>query len=306
MRTAELIYLLNEELAKVKADKKNSPSLLFIIRAYAVVVKKLSDNFHPNEQITKSRLEELYVAKQITKNMQDKLIVLIGKKIQNSPLMKKKILFGELKRITGIGPQKAQILIDKGVSSVADLKKPHWWNLLNIDTQTALATQPIKKIPYKEISKIKPVLMSFPDAKIQIVGSYRRKLPTSRDIDIMLVSASLSAMNDYLKYLDKKIPHIYLYSKGADKMSLVLEFDAKRKFKVDVFRTHPDFYWSHLLYATGSKENNVKMRGRAKKMGFLLNQKGMWRAGERVLGPMATEKEYYKVLGLPYLLPENR
>lgn len=306
MRTKELIYLLNAELDKTKADQKNSSSLPFIIRAYATVSKQLSNNFHQDEIIGKTQIHELYQAKQITKHMQDKLIKLLDTKISNRPDMKQKFLYNELKRIIGVGPQKAQMLIDSGLRSVAELKKPRWWNKLNADTKVALMTQPVSRIPHNEIQKIESILTRFPGAKAQLVGSYRRNMPFSRDIDIMIVSTKLSIMNDYLKYLNTKIPHIYLYSKGADKMSLVLELDKKRKFKADVFRTHPDFYWSHLLYATGSKTNNVKMRSRAKRLGFLLNQKGLWKAGERILGPKANEREYFKILQMEYLEPEQR
>lgn len=302
MLAKELIYLFNEEFAKTREQKKNDKSLPFIIRAYSIVAKKLVDNFHPTETVTQSRIAELH----ITENMKNKLFELLKKKIVNSPEMKKKFLFDELKRIAGIGPQKAKILIDQGLKTVNDLKKPKWWDQLNTDTKTAFATQPIKKIPHEEINKIEPILTKYTNAKIILVGSYRRKMPTSRDIDVMLVSAKTSALSFYLKYLNEKIPYIYLYSKGNDKMSLVIEFDEKRKYKVDVFRTHPEYYYAHLLYSTGSKANNVRMRVKAKKMGLLLNQKGLWKNGERILGKSADERAYYKALNMPYLKPEER
>jgi len=306
MHTKELIYLLNEELNKTRAEKKNSSSLPFIIQAYTTVIRRLNDNFSPDELINKTKLADLYAAKQITKHMQDKLIGLLDRKIIDSPAMKKKFLFDELRRIVGIGPHRAQTLVNKGLRSIKELKEPQWWNQLNVDTQAALKTQPMRKIPHDDIARIESILIKFPEAKVQLVGSYRRKTPSSRDIDIMIVSTKLSVMNNYLKYLDKKVPHIYLYSKGADKMSLVLEFNANKKFKADVFKTHPDYYWAHLLYATGSKSNNIRMRAKAKRMGYLLNQKGLWKAGERILGPTANEKKYYEALNLPYLRPELR
>lgn len=302
MRAKELVYLFNEELAKVKQEKKGSASISFIVRAYGLVQKQLSDNFQPNEPVSAAKINQLH----ITRHMKDKLIKLLAIKVDSNPAMKKQFLFNELRRITGIGPQKAKDLIDKGLLSVAQLRQPKWWDQLNLDTQTALATQPIKRIPHEEIRAIEPILTKFTEAKTILVGSYRRKMPTSKDIDVMLVSAKLSMMGNYLKYLEKKVPHIYLYSKGPDKMSLVLEFDSQKKYKVDVFRTHPDFYWSHLLYSTGSKANNIRMRGRAKRLGYLLNQKGLWKAGERVLGPSANEHAYFKILGMDYLPPEKR
>ena len=267
-----------------------------------MVLKHLNDNFHSAEPINSAKINELH----ITRHMKDKLIKLLSKKVNNDPRFKKKILHNELRKVIGIGPQKADDLIAQGLTSLSQLKQPRWWNQLNVDTQTALATEPARRIPHEDIRKIEPTLTKFPSAQIVLVGSYRRKMPSSKDIDVMLVSARTAAMGEYLKYLEKKFPHIYLYSKGGDKMSLVIEVDTSRKYKVDVFRTHPDYYWSHLLYATGSKANNLRMRAKAKRMGLLLNQKGLWKAGERMLGPAANERAYYAALDMEYLLPEKR
>jgi DNA polymerase/3'-5' exonuclease PolX len=302
MKLKELIYLVNEELLKVKQEKKGSTSLPFINRAYGMVLKQLNDNFHPNDSITASKINSLH----ITKHMKDKLISFLDIKISSDPNLKKKLLHNELRRITGIGQQKATDLINQGLKSVKQLKQPKWWHQLNTDTQTALATEPIRRIPHEEIKKLEPLLTKFNGAKIILVGSYRRKMPTSKDIDAMIVSEKSIIMNEYLKYLEKKVPHIYLYSKGGDKMSLILEFDKEKKYKIDVFRTHPDYYWSHLLYATGSKSFNVRMRALAKRKGYLLNQKGIWKDGERLLSPNDNEHAYFKIIGMEYLPPEKR
>lgn len=302
MKANQLIYLFNEELAKTKKEKHGSPSLPFITRAYVMVLKQLNDNFHPRDDVTPAKIADLH----ITTHMKSKLNDLLTTKIRADPTMQKKLLINELRRITGIGPTKAADLVGQGLKAVSQLKHPRWWNQLNADTQTALATQPHRRIPHDEIAKLEPILTKFGDAKIVLVGSYRRNMPSSKDIDIMLVSPRTSAMNNYLKYLEKKIPHIYLYSKGPDKMSLILELDADRKYKADVFRAHPDYYWSYLLYSTGSKSNNLRMRAKAKRMGLLLNQKGLWKNGERVLGPTANEEAYYKALSMDYLPPERR
>jgi DNA polymerase/3'-5' exonuclease PolX len=302
MKNKELIYLFNEEFTKTKNEKKDSKSLPFIIRAYSLVLKQLNDHFHSNESITSNKINSLH----ISSHMKEKLIKLLSLKITNDPMMKKKLLHNELRRIIGIGPQKATYLIEQGLTSIKQLKQPKWWNQLNLDTQTALSTQPHRRIPHEEITKIESLLTKFNKAKIILVGSYRRKMPSSKDIDVMLVSSDSKMMGEYLKYLEKKIPHIYLYSKGGDKMSLVLEFDEYKKYKMDVFRTHPDFYWSHLLYSTGSKSHNIKMRSNAKRYGYLLNQKGLWKNGERILGPNANEHAYFKEIGMQYLPPEKR
>ena len=64
-----------------------------------------------------------------------------------------------------------------------------------------------------------------------------------------------------------------------------------------------------LLYSTGSKEFNLKMRAHAKGLGYLLNQKGLYYANEKkelVRDGVKTEKEIFEILSLPYTPPNKR
>jgi DNA polymerase (family 10) len=81
----------------------------------------------------------------------------------------------------------------------------------------------------------------------------------------------------------------------------------------------PESFGAALLYFTGSKEHNVRLRGRALDQGLTLNDWGMykldeWEKTKRVAGelppikPVAgkTEAEIYKKLGVEYIEPELR
>jgi DNA polymerase (family 10) len=59
-----------------------------------------------------------------------------------------------------------------------------------------------------------------------------------------------------------------------------------------------------MLYSTGSKENNIRMRAKAKSQGLLLNQYGLFKKGEKI--NLKTEKDYYDYLGMKYLEPHER
>ncbi|HEY3278633.1 MAG TPA: PHP domain-containing protein, partial [Syntrophorhabdaceae bacterium] len=59
-----------------------------------------------------------------------------------------------------------------------------------------------------------------------------------------------------------------------------------------------------LLYFTGSKEHNVKLRGVAKKRGWKLNEYGLFE--EESLIACRDEEEVYRALGLSYIPPELR
>jgi hypothetical protein len=56
-------------------------------------------------------------------------------------------------------------------------------------------------------------------------------------------------MDDYVKYLKRKFNNrVYLYSKGPDRISLIIECDKEEKYKLDIFRSPPENYYSNLLY----------------------------------------------------------
>ncbi|OQB67170.1 MAG: DNA polymerase/3'-5' exonuclease PolX [Deltaproteobacteria bacterium ADurb.Bin135] len=59
-----------------------------------------------------------------------------------------------------------------------------------------------------------------------------------------------------------------------------------------------------LVYFTGSKEHNVRLRGIAKKKGWKLNEYGIFDGDNLVT--CKSEEEIYRALGLPYIPPELR
>ena len=79
----------------------------------------------------------------------------------------------------------------------------------------------------------------------------------------------------------------------------------KKIYKIDVFRTSIEDQIPMLLYSTGSKEFNIVMRGKAKKLGYLLNQKGLFKKGEKV-DNLTSEKDYFDILGMAYQEPRER
>ncbi|MBL8757512.1 MAG: DNA polymerase/3'-5' exonuclease PolX, partial [Phycisphaerae bacterium] len=90
---------------------------------------------------------------------------------------------------------------------------------------------------------------------------------------------------------------------------------AGKSVQVDL-RVVPEASWgSALMYFTGSKDHNVRLRERALKMGLTLNDYGLFPNDdhetppqERGIKPVAsrTEQEVFKALGLPYIPPELR
>ena len=59
-----------------------------------------------------------------------------------------------------------------------------------------------------------------------------------------------------------------------------------------------------ILYTTGSKMFNIRMRAIAKHQGYVLNQNGLFR--DTVQIPTKKEQDIFKILKMEWIKPENR
>jgi DNA polymerase (family X) len=109
--------------------------------------------------------------------------------------------------------------------------------------------------------------------------------------------------------VDEVAKHILTYPEidqtlahGENKVSFTLS----NGLQVDVRLLEKDNFGAALLYFTGSKEHNVRLRGRANDMGWTLNEYEMatLKDEKRVAG--RTEEEIYEKLKLAYVPPELR
>lgn len=313
MKIYELLYLFNLEIAKVKQKLANSPTIKYIMIAYATVLQKIKNTFNFNQLATAARINAL----DITQHMKDKLIDITDTKITKrqeeviSDWRDKEKLRMELMSMIGIGNKKINELIDLGLKSVKQLTQKKYFNLLNLDTQITILHKPEREIPHADIKKIEPMITGFGKTDIIITGSFRRKKPILRDIDILFVETAASKkaaplINDYISYLKKTFnDKVWIYAQGDDKVSLILQYKQK-KYKADIFITTPDNFYAQLLYTTGSKNNNIEMRAKAKKLGLLLNQNGIFRGTKKINKTIDDEKTLYALLDMPYKTPEKR
>lgn len=208
----------------------------------------------------------------------------------------------KLMEVDGIGASKADELIKLGVKRISDLRKRG----LNLPLQTKLYLKhkPLKKIPYALIQEIDSKLKSkFKMLKIQycILGSYRRKKPYSRDIDIQIITTN--SMDKPISVISS-LGSIEIYARGEDKLSGYLKYGG-HILKLDMFKSIPTEAVAMKLYATGSKDWNIYMRSVAKKNGYLLNQKGLFDSkGNKI--KCISEKCIFDKLGIKYIAPQFR
>jgi DNA polymerase/3'-5' exonuclease PolX len=218
----------------------------------------------------------------------------------------------ELTNFMGIGEERAKDLISAGLKHVNQLRMKKYYNLLPEETKIFITLKPLNQIPNEHIKILEPYLMKASDKNLAltIVGSYRRQKPFSSDIDVMVVSDNTDAIDLLHSRLDKILNgKIYPYSKGADKMSFIVDMselvgEKNKIYKIDAFRTLPENAVPMLLYSTGSKEFNIIMRSRAKKQGYLLNQKGLFKDDKLVEG-LNDEKAYFDILKMDYKEPKE-
>jgi DNA polymerase/3'-5' exonuclease PolX len=79
----------------------------------------------------------------------------------------------------------------------------------------------------------------------------------------------------------------------------------KMYYHLDLVYLPEDEYESGLLWFTGSKGFNINMRAKAKQLGLVLNQHGLFDdRGDRI--PAYTEREIMKELGMKWFPPEKR
>lgn len=323
MKFSDLKFLFSLEIEKIKNDGENSnleKTKRFIILAYKNVLKKITDLFADNENATEKRINQL----DITQHMKEKLTNMSKQTIPKSLKDKQQNnkLKTELNNLLGIGEKKAQELIEEGLTNIKQLHNKKWLSKLNTDSQIILEHNPIRYISHEDINKIEKKICGF-DNHIVITGSYRRNKPYSRDIDILFMNKEAKVSKDpkktkeprdskiqnidsYLDYLKSQFDNkLWIYAKGNDKVSMVIEVEANMKYKCDIFISDEDNYYSNLLYTTGSKEHNIKMRSRAKRMGYLLNQNGLFQNGKKIILKPG-EKSFFDVLKMTYLEPSER
>ena len=225
-----------------------------------------------------------------------------------------------LTEVYGIGPSKAKDFISKDIKSVSQLKK-------YLDTDKLTYAQNLglkyysdiqKRIPREIITKYEDILKSTlrsidNKAQIEIAGSYRRKLKTSGDIDV-IISHPENTQYIFSKFLDiLKDKHIILgfLSKGKQKSLTVAKLDDDIPRRIDFIYSSPDEYPFALLYFTGSKSFNTVMRHHANKLGYTLNEHGIYqyenkKKGDKVIRDFHSEEDIFSFLGLKFKNPDER
>jgi len=141
--------------------------------------------------------------------------------------------------------------------------------------------------------------------KITPAGSLRRGRETVGDLDVLITGPCCVNDQQRGELIEEilRFPGIQqVLAKGENKVS----FKLRSGMQVDVRLLPAESYGAAMQYFTGSKNHNVTLRQRALKMGYTLNEYGLFRLDNEKLVAGATEEEIYGALKLDCIPPELR
>jgi NAD-dependent DNA ligase len=226
--------------------------------------------------------------------------------------------------VYGIGPKKAKELVDKGITSISQLRENQ--GELNDVQRVGLQyyEQILERIPRSEIEEYKVVFnnaferMALSNsnqdetAKFEIVGSYRRGAVNSGDIDVIITGDSVTIYKNFIDELIKQKVITNVLSRGLSKTLVIAKLPGKEVARrVDFLYSPPDEFPFAILYFTGSKAFNTVMRHKALEMGYTLNEHGFSKMDNKVKGQkveqsFADEKSIFDFLKMVYKTPIER
>jgi DNA polymerase (family X) len=221
--------------------------------------------------------------------------------------------FAELTRIPGLGPKTVKLLHEQlGIDSVealrAAIEMGRLKGLRGLGPKTeANLREALQRMGAKEDART-PVAVVLPLAEelcerlravdgvedVCYAGSLRRMRETIGDIDVLVASRRPAAVMEAFRTSGLAVR---VLAAGEKKTSVL----TVRGVQADLRVVDPDSWGAALIYFTGSKAHNVRIRERAVRMGLTLNEYGLHLrdAEERVAG--RTEEEVYAALGLPWI-----
>ncbi len=316
MQNRQIAEIFNRiaTLLEIKGD------IIFKIRAY----QKAAENLETQAEDVALLRQENRLAEipGIGKALQEK----IGEYLDTGKISAYEELIKEIPEsildvmnIPSVGPKKAKLFYDQlGIKDVAGLKKAaETGKLLGLPAIKEKTIQNILDgikvieagrermnlgVATKTADDIIAALKKIPEVKhVSTAGSLRRSRETIRDIDILIDSTNPKKVMESFVHL----PQVKsVNAEGGTKASIL----TNENLQVDLRVVEPQSFGAALLYFTGSKNFNVKLRQIAMKKNMKVNEYGVFAIKGKTEKLLAskTEEECFKALGLPYIPPELR
>src|SRR5450631_2564007 len=298
------------ELAELTMLEEGDPQS-FRVRAYESAAQAISAQATDLGRLTARELQQV---DGIDKATAEKIRELLEKgKVEKLEGLRQKHPRSvvELLRIQGLGPKALKRLrAELGVQSIDDLRRglsgfgqkseeKLAQALARLEAQGPMERTPISvALPLAE--RIVAHMLELPGVThASTCGSLRRFSETIGDVDIVVAAAAAEPVMEALvsmSLVDRVL------GRGESKTSVV----TRRGTQIDLRVVAQHQLGAALLYFTGSKGHNIKLRQRALARGLTLNEYALSEIeGGRVVAS-ETEEQIYQALGLPFIPPVLR
>lgn len=300
-RIADSLDILGENTFKIRAYKKASKQLL-----------ELSEDL---KTLDKKQLVEI---PGIGNDLADKIIEYSSSgKLDYYEELKKKVPpeLLELLKIQGVGPKFLSLLFrqfnvknlkqfektlnDKSLLEVKGIGKKKIDEIKNgIPLFKKSKDRMLISLAYDTAEKIVSQIENLKGTrKTQFAGSLRRMKETVGDIDIITCADDSKTVIEEFTKMDFVSD---ILAKGETRGSVI----TRDQIQVDIRVVKDDEFGAAMQYFTGSMQHNVRIRTIASRMGFRINEYGLYKGKEKIEGN--SEENIYKKLGLQYTPPELR
>lgn len=311
MKSKLFFEILNKELTSRVESEKNA----FKIRAFKNVINQLNsiDGF----ELEIETIDDIkhYNLNGIGKGIKTIMDDILSGKIKMKEQTMEEAGIALFTNIMSVGVVKAKKLVADKIYTIENLHNALKTNSKLLNEKQKLGLKYFDdfnmKIPRSEMmihdQIIQNAISKIKHASYSIVGSYRRGLGFSGDIDVIVTSKVqsddiLSMLVDHLK----KINYICDDFALGDKKYMGCCKVCEKYRRIDILYISSDKYPFALTYFTGSKEHNIKMRKQALKLGYSLNEFGLKKKGEYIQANIKTEKDLFDFLNLDYVEPNMR
>ncbi len=223
----------------------------------------------------------------------------------------------EMTQVPGLGPKKAMILFqDQGIADVQQLREAvDAGRLAGIKGFGAKTEENIRRgiarLQQSGGRVVSSVAMDVAEyflerlgerkdvRRIEYAGSLRRMAETIGDLDLLVASGKPAGVME--AFTSEGIVERVL-AKGDTKSSVL----SRTGLQIDLRVVPLEAWGAAMIYFTGSKPHNIRIREMAVRKGLKLNEYGLFDAKSGELIVARTEEEVYERLGLPWIPPTLR
>jgi DNA polymerase (family 10) len=162
-----------------------------------------------------------------------------------------------------------------------------------------------ERVPICEAALVADEVIAYLDrspgvSRVSEAGSLRRMKETVGDIDVLACGKNGA---EIIRRFTRHPRAVRVLAGGKTKGSVVIRTEDSER-QVDLRIVDESEYGAALLYFTGSKAHNIKLRGLAKDRGLKISEYGVFRGEKRLAS--REEEDCYRALGMPWIPPEMR